>query len=149
MSLRFHTLSALLGALTILACAPPTAEDLVAGILATRNQFEVRLNSWVEREDGGAQPYLYLDVLVVKNTQAPLGTLTVMAEQLDAEGNTLARQRLALDVSGLESSLSQSLTLEVRPAIEGVDGLRLYIEPSPPRSDWDQFPELEQVRPRG
>ena len=43
--MRHSLLVALTAAVAAVACSPPTAEDLVAEIIATRNNFEVRLGS--------------------------------------------------------------------------------------------------------
>ena len=44
------TLTALLLAAATIACSPPTAEDLVAEVIAVRNSFEVSLSSWIDRD---------------------------------------------------------------------------------------------------
>lgn len=144
---RWVRLGLTLGTLAA-ACGPPSAEDLVEDVIAVRNGFEIRLTSWIERDDQ-AQPYLYLDVMVVKNTLEPLATLTILAEQLDANNHGLTTQRIPLDVANLTDGLSQNLGLELRPAHPDVEGVRLFIEPRPPREVWDQFPEFDRVRPRG
>jgi hypothetical protein len=45
--------------------------------------------------------------------------------------------------------LSKNYGLEVRPMAAGVEGVTLVLEPNPPPDVWDQFPELDRVRPRG
>jgi hypothetical protein len=143
-------LIALLVAATAVACAPPSAEELVADIFATRNQFEVRLSSWIDRDPEGPAPYLYLDVAVVKNTEASLNRLTVLVEQLDANNQVLSAQRVPIDVSGLDlRGLSRQFPVEVRPMHPSVEGVRVIVEPNPPRETWSEFPELDRVRPRG
>ena len=142
--------TASLAALAIIACSPPSAEDLVAEIITTRNGYEVALGSWIDRDAGGGDPHLYLDVVVVKNTQEFLRDLTVLVEQLDADNEVLDSQRIALDVSGLDvSGLSKNIGVEVRPMVAGVEGVRLLIEPNPPREVWPELRELDRVRPRG
>ena len=84
------------------ACSAPSAEDLVQQVLATRNQFEVALSSWIDRDAGTPNAYLYLDVNVVKNTEQNLTRLTVMVEQLDANNEVLTSQRVAIDVSDMD-----------------------------------------------
>lgn len=149
MSLRCRTLALALAALFAVACGPPSAEELVNEILRVRNEFEVRLTSWIVREEGTPNAHLYLDVTVLKNTADPLDYLTVMVEQQDELGNVLSEQRVSFEVASLERGLSQTTGVEVRPAQPGVEGVRLYIEPSPPREAWDEFRELARVRPRG
>ena len=143
-------LTALLVAATALACSPPSAEDLVADVIATRNQFEVSLSSWIDRDAETPQPWLYLDVAVVKNTEAQLTRLTVLVEQLDANNAVLASQRVPIDVSDMDvRGLSKTYGLEVRPMAAAVEGVRLVIEPNPAPETWGEFPELDRVRPRG
>ncbi len=142
--------AALLVAATAIACSPPSAEDLVAEVLATRRDFDVSLSSWIDRDADTPQPWLYLDVAVVKNTEADLSRLTVLVEQLDAADNVLASQRVPIDVSDMDvRGLSKSYGLEVRPMAPGVEGVRLLVEPNPEPDVWGEFPELERVRPRG
>jgi hypothetical protein len=143
-------LTALLIAAAAVACSAPSAEDLVAEVLATRNEYDVALSSWIDRNAGTPQASLYLDVNVVKNTEENLTHLTVLVEQLDADNNVLDSQRVAIDVSDLDTrGLSRSYGLEVSPLAAGVEGVRLIVEPNPPADVWDEFPELERVRPRG
>ena len=143
-------LTALLVAATAIACSPPSAEDLVAEVIATRNQFEVSLSSWIDRDAETSQPWLYLDVAVVKNTEAQLTRLTVLVEQLDANNAVLASQRVPIDVSDMDMrGLSKTYGVEVRPMAPAVEGVRLVIEPNPPEEVWSEFPELDRVRPRG
>ena len=135
---------------TMIACSPPSADDLVAEIIAVRNNFEVSLSSWIDRDTDTATPYLYLDVDVVKNVEDSLARLTVLVEQLDATSSVLDSQRIPIDVSSMDiRGLSKKYTLEVRPLVAGVEGVRLTIEPSPARETWPEFPELDRVRPRG
>lgn len=148
MSLRFRVLLLALSALLVVSCSPPSAEDLVTDILQVRNEFEVRLTSWIVRDEGTANARLYLDVTVLKNTAEPLDYLTVMVEQQDAAGNTLSEKRVSFEVVQLERGLSQTTGVEVFPAQPGVEGVRLYIEPNPPRDTWGEFRELARVRPR-
>lgn len=142
--------TALLVAATAFACSPPSAEDLVNQVLATRNQFEVSLSSWIDRDADTAQPWLYLDVAVVKDTEESLTRLTVLVEQLDADNKVLSSQRVPIDVSDMDMrGLSKTYGVEVRPMAAGVEGVRITVEPNPPADVWDQFPELDRVRPRG
>lgn len=134
----------------VAACSAPSAEDLVAGVITTRNNFEVNLASWIDRDVDTPQPWLYLDVAVLKNTEDSLTRLTVLVQQLDGAGAVLAEQRVAIDVSGMDMrGVSKNYGLEVRPMAAGVEGVTLVIERNPPREVWDQFPELDRVRPRG
>jgi len=142
--------AALLVTAAAVACSPPSAEDLVADVIATRNQFEVSLSSWIDRDADTAQPWLYLDVAVVKNTEERLSRLTVLVEQLDADNEVLSSQRVPIDVSDMDvRGLSKTYGVEVRPMSPGVEGVRLVIEPNPSEDVWDEFPELDRVRPRG
>ncbi len=134
----------------VVACSPPSAEDLVAGVITTRNNFEVNLASWIDRDVDTPQPWLYLDVAVVKNTEDTLARLTVLVNQLDVDGTVVAEQRVTIDVSDMEMrGVSKNYGLEVRPMVAGVEGVTLVIEPNPARETWDQFPDLDRVRPRG
>lgn len=135
------------GALTA-ACGPPTAQDQVREVMELRNQYDLRLGSWVVRDQEGRAPHLYLDVSVVQNTEQGLATLTVMVEQLDEDNELLRRDRVVLDTRDLTMNLSRSVGVEVRPAHPQVEGVRLYVEPNPPEDVWDEFPEFERVRPR-
>ena len=144
------TFMALLLATLPLAWSPPSAENLVGEIVAVRNQFEVNLSSWIDRDADTSQPWLYLDVAVVKNTEEQLTALTVLVEQLDPDLQVLAAQRVPIDVSDMDvRGLSKTYGLEVRPMAPGVDGIRLIIERDPPMDAWSEFPELDRVRPRG
>lgn len=144
------TFTALLLAAATIACSPPTAEDLVAEVIAVRNSFEVSLASWIDRGADTPAPYLYLDVDVVKNTEDGLTRLTVLVEQLDANGDVLDAQRVPINVSDMDMrGLSKKYTLEVRPLAPGVEGVRLIVEPNPAPETWTEFPELDRVRPRG
>lgn len=135
---------------SVVACSAPSAEDLVARLITTRNNFEVNLSSWIDRDADTPQPWLYLDVAVVKNTEDNLTRLTVLVKQLDEAGTVLAEQRVAIDVSGMDMrGVSKNYGLEVRPMAPGVEGVTLMIEPNPAREIWDQFAELDRVRPRG
>jgi hypothetical protein len=136
-------------ALVAIACGPPSAEDLVNEILLVRTDFDVQLTSWVPRDEGGADPHLYLDVTILKETDESLRYLTVMVEQQDELGNTLSETRVALDVSNVERGYPQNVGVAVRPLMPNVEGVRLYLEPNPPQDAWSEFPELEAVRPRG
>ena len=130
-------------------CSAPTADDLVADVIAIRNQYEVALSSWIDRNAGTPQASLYLDVNVINNGQQSLQNLTVLVEQLDADNEVLSADRVTLDVSGMTGGLSKSTGVEVSPVAAGVEGVRLTIEPNPPADVWSQFPELDRVRPRG
>ena len=55
-------------ALLVIGCSPPSAEDLVNDVLLVRTEFDVELTSWVPRDEGGADPHLYVDVAIMKNT---------------------------------------------------------------------------------
>ncbi len=134
----------------VVACSPPSAEDLVAGVVTTRNNYKVSLASWIDRDVDTPQPWLYLDVAVLKDTEDNLTRLTVLVQQLDEGGTVLAEQRVAIDVSDMDMrGVSKNYGLEVRPMAAGVEGVTLVIEPNPPREVWDQFAELDRVRPRG
>ena len=147
---RIGACIALLAAIGAIACSPPSAEELVGEIIATRNEFEVRLSSWIDRNAGGPDPHLYLDVTVVKNTEESITRLTVLVEQVDAAGSVLNSQRVSLDVSTLDiRGLSKNIGVEVRPMMPSVEGVRLLIEPNPPADVWPEFPEFDRVRPRG
>lgn len=130
------------------ACSPPTAEELVQERIRARTDFTVELSSWVDRTDAQGQPYLYLDLRVIKDRDNPLAELTVMVEQLDEQQNVLSEQRITVDVADLTRGLAKSLSAEVQPIAEDVMGVRVYVEPDPPREAWDQFPEFDEVRPR-
>lgn len=130
-------------------CGAPSADDLVADVIATRNQYEVALSSWIDRNAGTPQATLYLDVNVINNGQQSLQDLTVLVEQLDADNAVLDSQRVAIDVSGMTGGLSKSTGVEVSPVAPGVEGVRVVIEPNPPADVWNEFPELDRVRPRG
>ncbi len=148
--MRSHAVVTALLLASVVACSAPSAEDLVAGVIATRNNFEVNLTSWIDRDADTPQPWLYLDVAVVKNTEDDLTRLTVLVQQLDVAGTVLAEQRVAINVSDLGMrGVSKNYGLEVRPMAAGVEGVTLVIESNPPREVWDQFPELDRVRPRG
>jgi len=148
--MRRRALVAVLLLAAVAACSPPSAEDLVAEVIRTRNNFEVSLASWIDRDTDTAQPWLYLDVVVLKDTEDNLTRLTVLVKQLDEAGAVLAEQRVAIDVSNIDMrGLSKNYGLELRPMAAGVEGVTLVIEPNPPREVWDQFPELDRVRPRG
>ena len=87
---------------------------------------------------------------VVKNTEDSLTRLTVLVEQLDADGNVLDAQRVPINVSDMDMrGLSKSYTVEVRPLAPGVEGVRLIIESNPSTETWGEFAELDRVRPRG
>lgn len=126
------------------ACSAPSAEDLVHDVMAVRNNYDARLQSWIQRDDGT----LYLDVLVVNNNDTSLATLTVMVEQLDADNNVLDARRVPMDVAELTPGLGQSVGVTVPAAAEVVEGVRLFIERDPPREAWPEFPEFDAVRPR-
>ena len=145
--MRISTLGVV--ALLAIACTPPSAEDLVNEILLARTEFEVELTSWVPRDEGGGDPHLYLDVTILKETDEPLRHLTVMVEQQDELGNKLSETRVALDVNNVERGYPQNVSVAVRPLMPNVEGVRLYLEPNPPREAWSEFPELDAVRPRG
>ena len=148
--MRSRALVIALLAAVVAACSAPSADDLVAGIITTRNNFETSLSSWIDRDADTPQPWLYLDVTVVKNTEDNLTSLTVLVEQLDVDGGVIAAQRVAIDVSDMNMrGLSKNYGLEVRPMAPGVEGVRLMLEPNPPADVWDEFPELDRVRPRG
>ncbi len=141
---------ALLLAATTIACSPPSAEDLVMQVIVERNNFEANLSSWIDRDTDTAAPYLYLSVDVVKNTEANLTRLTVLVQQIDADGNVLDTQRVPIDVSDMDMrGLSKKYSLDVRPLAAGIEGVTLIIEPNPERDTWGEFPELDRVRPRG
>jgi len=136
-------------ALVVTGCSAPSAEDLVNDVLMLRTEFDVELTSWVPRDEGGADPHLYVDVAIMKNTDEPLRHLTVMVEQQDELGNRLSETRVSLEVANIERGYPQNVGVAVRPLMPGVEGVRLYLEPNPPQEAWNEFPELEAVRPRG
>ena len=86
------------------ACSPPSAEDLVQGVINTRNNYSADLKSWLINEEG-PEPYLYLEVMVVNNnSEESLRTLTVVVEQLDLDDEdnivgVLDSRRVVLDVT--------------------------------------------------
>jgi len=149
MSFRVRMFALVVVALLAIGCSPPTAEDLVNEVLLVRTEFDVELTSWVPRDEGGADPHLYVDVEIMKNTDEPLRYLTVMVEQQDEIGNKLSETRVALDVNDIERGYRQNTGVAVRPLMPGVEGVRLYLEPNPPSEAWGEFPELDAVRPRG
>jgi len=138
-------LAALVLALVAPACSPPSAEDLVRGVVEQRNNYDATLQSWAQREDGS----LYLDVLVVNNNaETSLRTLTVLVEQLDADNNVLGSSREVLNVVTLTAGLGQPVGVTVAGAAGQVEGIRLFVEPQPTEADWPDFPEFDAVRPR-
>ena len=138
-------LAALVLALVAPACSPPSADDLVRGVMEQRRNYSATLQSWTQREDGS----LYLDVMVVNNNvEGSLRRLTVMVEQLDAEDNVLSADRVALDVATLTPGLGQPVGVTVAGAAPVVEGIRLYVEPQPEEAEWPDFPEFDAVRPR-
>lgn len=130
-----------------LACGPPSGGELVQQVIEQRNRYEARLNSWIVREDA-PEPYLYLQVNVINDSQEALQTLTVMVEQLDGDNELLRQDRVPIDVSDLTPGLAESMSVEVRPAHAQVEGIRLSVEADPPEAAWGEFPEFERVRPR-
>ena len=130
------------------SCSAPTAEDLVRDLVRSRNDYEVRLTSWVVREHPGAPSSLYLDVLILNNSDKSLRTLTLLVEQLDANDQLLASQRVAAEVTALTPGISQTVGVELGPAHSSVEGIRLILELDPGPEIWDQFPEFNAVRPR-
>ncbi len=144
MNRRFAAVLLAAAALAPTACAPPSAEELVRDVMQVRNNYDAKLQSWIQREDGT----LYLDVLVVNNNETSLRTLTVMVEQLDADNNVLSARRVPIDVAELTAGLGQSVGVTVPAAAAMVEGVRLYVEPAPPREAWAEFPEFDAVRPR-
>ena len=144
------TFIAMLLAVATIACSAPSADDLVAEIIATRNNFEVRLSSWIDRDTETTSPYLYLDVDVVKNTEDGLGRLTVLVNQHDIDNNIVHAQRVPIDVSDMSMrGFSKKYYLEVRPIAPGLEGVTVELERNPERDTWGEFPELDRVRPRG
>ena len=130
------------------ACSPPSAEDLVQGVINTRNNYSADLKSWLINEEG-PEPYLYLEVMVVNNNvEESLRTLTVIVEQLDIDDKILDSRRHVLDVAEMTAGIGQSVGVQVRPAFSAVEGIHLLVEPRPEREDWPEFPELDAVRPR-
>ncbi len=138
-----HTAAVLIAAAT-LACSAPSAADLVLEVIQTRNNYDAELQSWIVRPDGA----LYLEVLVVNNNETALRYLTVMVEQLDADNNVLAVDRVSLDVAALTAGLGQNLGVTLPVAEPGVEGVRLFIETNPGEDIWPEFRELDSVRPR-
>jgi hypothetical protein len=127
------------------ACSPPSADDLVRGVVERRNNYTAELKSWTQREDGS----LYLDVLVVNNNpEGSLRTLTVLIEQLDADGNVLGASREVLDVVALTAGLGQSVGVTLAGVAPQVEGIILRRETQPAEEDWAEFPEFDAVRPR-
>ena len=127
------------------ACSPPSADELVRGVVEQRNNYTAELKSWTQREDGS----LYLDVLVVNNNaESSLRTLTVLIEQLDADGNVLGATREVLDVVTLTAGLGQSVGVTLAGAAPQVEGIRLLRETQPEEAIWSDFPEFDAVRPR-
>ena len=149
MPIRMRMFALVFVALLVVGCSPPSAEDLVNDVLLVRTEFDVELTSWVPRDEGGADPHLYVDVTIMKNTDESIQWLTVMVEQQDEIGNKLSETRVALDVFDIERGYPQNVGVAVRPLMPGVEGVRLYLEPNPPQEAWDEFPELDAVRPRG
>lgn len=145
-----RALPLLLMALTVMSigCNAPSADDLVERVLRQRRNYDARLSSWIVR-DASSPPDLYLEVNVLNNNEdVTLRTLTVLVEQLDADGNELSSQRVTIDVAELTPRIGQSMGIVVAPAHPMVDGIRLHIERQPPREAWGEFPELAAVRPR-
>jgi len=143
--MRRFAAAALLLMLAAPACSPPSADDLVRGVMEQRNNYSAELKSWTQREDGS----LLLDVLVVNNnTEASLRTLTVRVEQLDTDDTVLGSERVPMDVLSLTPGLGQSVVVSVAGAAAQVEGVRLFIEGSPEETEWADFPEFDAVRPR-
>ncbi len=149
MPIRMRVFALVFVALLAVGCSPPSAEDMVNDVLLVRTEHDVELTSWVPRGEGGADPHLYVDVTIMKNTDESIHWLTVMVEQQDAIGNKLSETRVSLDVYDIERGYPQNVGVAVRPLMPAVEGVRLYLEPNPPQEAWDEFPELDAVRPRG
>jgi hypothetical protein len=146
--MRRLTALALLALVGLVACSPPSAQDLVRQVVQQRNNYEARLTSWIVREDAPT-PHLYLDVMIINNNdEVALKTLTVMVEQLDAEDGVLHSQRVAVDVAQLTAGIGQGVGVQVLPVATGVEGIRLYVETNPESAVWPEFPEFNAVRPR-
>lgn len=139
-----RTAALLLLATTAVGCGTPSANDLVREVIQTRNNYTAELQSWIVRPDGA----LYLDVLVVNNNESSLRNLTVMVEQLDADGDPLGNDRVALDVAALTAGLGQNIGVTLPGADPAVDGVRLFIETNPGEDVWPEFREFDSVRPR-
>lgn len=135
-------------ALLALACAPPTADELVEEVMVTRLSYDVQAKSWIIR-DGSNPPEIYIEALVINNNQeATLRTLTVKVDQLDADGELLSSQRVPIDVVALTPGIGQTLGVVASPAHPDVDGITLLVEPRPDADVWAEFPEFDAVRPR-
>ena len=92
----------------------------------------------------GAPSSLYLDVLILNNSDKSLRTLTLLVEQLDANDQLLASQRVAAEVTALTPGISQTVGVELGPAHSSVEGIRLILELDPGPEIWDQFPEFNR-----
>ncbi len=138
-------LAILVLALVAPACSPPSADALVRGVMAQRNNYDATPLSWIQREDGS----LLIEVMVVNNNaEGALRTLTVLVEQLDAEEKILRSSREVLNVATLTAGMGENMNLTVGNAAALVENIRLLREPNPPEADWDEFPEFAAVRPR-
>lgn len=131
-----------------LACAPPSADDLVEEVMRTRLQYDVEARSWIIREDSDP-PEIYIETFVLNNNQEEsLRTLTVLVEQLDGDNELIAADRVVLDVAELTPGIGRSIGVTVPVANDAVEGLIVRRETQPDREVWREFPEFEAVRPR-
>ncbi|NKB86908.1 MAG: hypothetical protein GKS06_01635 [Acidobacteria bacterium] len=138
-------LALLMLAIVAPACSPPSADDLVRGVMEQRRNYTAELKSWAQREDGS----LYLDILVVNNNaEGSLRNLTVLVRQLDADDNVIGESRESLNVSTLTPGLGQPVGVTVAGASARVEGAYVVIEPQPEEAEWSDFPEFDAVRPR-
>lgn len=137
----------LLLAVVVTGCSAPSAQDMVGEVIDQRNNYEAQASSWIIRDQ--PTPHVYLDVMVINNNEAvALRTLTVMVEQLDADGNVLDARRVPIDTAQLTPGIGQGVGVQVTPVAEGVEGVRLYVERNPAEEIWPEFPEFNAVRPR-
>lgn len=145
--MKRHLIPAILLLAVIAGCSAPTAQEMVGEVIDQRNNYEAQASSWIIRDQ--PTPHVYLDVMVINNNEAvALKTLTVMVEQLDADGNVLNAQRVPIDTAQLTPGIGQGVGVQVTPVAEGVEGVRLYIERAPAEETWPEFPEFNAVRPR-
>ncbi|MFQ5669581.1 MAG: hypothetical protein ACE5HD_03550 [Acidobacteriota bacterium] len=115
--------------------------DPLAWSLAQRRLYQVAVVTFSQREGG--------DYLVELEVRTPMGgklkTLTATLRQHDASHAVLREDRVPLDLTPMDATGSLRVYARIPAANGPVDSLSALVELDPPRSDYNQFPELDDL----
>ena len=125
------------------SCISCAEDDPLTGRLRARAVHQVEVQSFNSRDDGKI-----LVELAVRSSVGPvLDVLTVTLLQYGADEEILPRDRVPLDLSGMDATGVIHLFTTLTSAGTGVEALSALVEYEPAEADYQDFPELQALLP--